>query len=472
MTTSPRTTNPYAALPRTDDLLAAAAPLVAVHGRVDVKHALAAALDGARTAIAAGAPAPSTTSLVDAAAGHLARTRAAGPRRVVNAAGVVVHTNLGRAPLTPAAVHAVVAAAGYCDLEYDLGDGARGSRGSHVDGLLATVVGAPDAMAVNNCAAALVLVLAGLAAGREVCVSRGHLVEIGGSFRLPEIMAASGARLVEVGTTNRTRATDYASGTDVAALLTVHPSNFTQEGFVTQPDLAEVAAVARDRGIPLVHDAGSGLVTAAADGPLAGEVSMAEALAQGADLVLASGDKLLGGPQAGLIAGRADLVGQLRRHPLARALRLDKLRLAALNATLRGHLRGEGSAVQTLLADLPGLHGRVEAMARRVGGEVEASTTMVGGGSAPGVGVPSPVVVLAQRDLTAALRRHDPPVIARVHRGATLLDLRTVAPEDDEVVASAILAALAEPPASPDQPDRADHPNRRPTMIEDGAAPA
>lgn len=437
---NPPTSNPFAALPRTDDVLASAGDLVAAHGREGVKAAITAALDGARRAIADGAPPATAGELLRTAAAHLADRRAPGPRRVINAAGIVVHTNLGRAPLHPEAVQAVIDAAGYCDLEYDLDAGARGSRGSHVDALLADAVGAEDAMAVNSCAAALVLALAALAGGRRVPVSRGHLVEIGGSFRLPEVMAASGAVLVEVGTTNRTRAADYDVPGDAAALLLVHPSNFTQAGFVEQPAIGEVAAVARRRGIPLLHDAGSGLLLDAPDGPLADEVSMAGALAGGADLVMASGDKLLGGPQAGLLAGRADLVQQLRRHPLARAVRLDKLRLAALNATLRVHLRGEDTPVARALGDRPDLADRVEALAATLGGRVEEATTMVGGGSAPGVGVGSPVVVLDRDDLADALRRHDPPVVVRVTGGRTIIDLRTVDVADDVVIEQAVRA--------------------------------
>ncbi len=433
--------NPFAALPRTDDLLDRAQDLRETYGYDDVKTALGRGLDAARAAIADGglADADDVEGWVLATAStDLAARRRGGPRRVVNAAGVVVHTNLGRAPLSAEAVAAVVGATGWCDLEYDLADGRRGSRGAHVDGLLADHVGAEDAMVVTNCAAALVLVLSVLAAGRQVPVSRGQLVEIGGSFRLPEIMAASGARLLEVGTTNRTRAADYEAGDDVALLLTVHPSNFTQSGFVASPDLPAVAKVARRRGVPLVHDAGSGLPRDA-EGPLAGELSMAAARARGADLVLASGDKLLGGPQAGLIAGRADLVARLRTAPLSRALRVDKLRLAALNATLRAHLRGEPSTVAAVLAPDGSLEDRCRALATSVGGEVVEATTMVGGGSAPGVGVASPVVsVPGGRAVAEALRRHDPPIIGRVVDDRVLLDLRTVDPVDDDTIIRAL----------------------------------
>lgn len=444
--------NPFAMLPRVDDVVEAAAGLVATHGRDAVVQAVRLVLEEARAAVADGAAPMSAAEAVAATGRHLAGLLRPGPRRVINAAGVVIHTNLGRAPLSEAAVAAMVDAAGYTDLEVDLETGRRGSRGSHVDALLAAAVDAPDAMVVNSCAAALVLVLATLAAGREVVVSRGHLIEIGGSFRLPDIMAASGARLVEVGTTNRTHQRDYLQGDDVAALLTVHPSNFAQEGFVTSPDTATVAAVAARRGIPLVHDAGSGLLRPSDHPALADEPSMQAALADGADLVVASGDKLLGGPQAGLVAGRGDLVQACRRHPLARALRVDKLRLAALSATLVEHLHGRGSLVGAMITADHDLDARTAAMAGAVGAEVAQDRTMIGGGAAPGVGVPGPVVRLShpRPDRVAArLRADDPPVVARVHDGALLIDLRTVAPDDDAVVTASLHRAIAASLAGP-----------------------
>ncbi|MEE8601910.1 L-seryl-tRNA(Sec) selenium transferase [Euzebya tangerina] len=434
-------------LPRMDVLLADAAALVERHGQAPTKDALAAATTAAREQLLAGGLSADRDELTawirGRAAEALADDSRPGPRRVINAAGVVVHTNLGRAPLAEEVVAAIVGATGYCDLEYELASGARGSRGTHVDALLAELVGAEDGVVVNNCASALVLVLATFAAGRQVPVSRGHLVEIGGSFRLPEIMEASGAQLREVGTTNRTRARDYGVEGDTALVLTVHPSNFTQAGFVTQPPLSAVAEVARSVGVPLVHDAGSGLLVPAEEGPLAGEVSMAEALADGADLVLASGDKLLGGPQAGLIAGRGDLIQQLRSAPLMRALRLDKLRLAGLRAALLAHRRDGHSAVQSTLATDPELPARVERLATRLDGRVVEVTTMIGGGSAPGVGVPSPAVALPdpKGELADSLRLGDPPVVVRVNEGRALIDLRTVTPADDDVIAAAVEAA-------------------------------
>ncbi len=435
------------ALPRVDDVVARGAELVARYGRRATTDAVRAALDAARESVAAGGDVPDGDALLADAAARLAGARRGGPRRVINAAGVIVHTNLGRAPLSAAAIAAIVEAAGACDLEIDLATGRRGSRGVFVDGLLAEATGAEDALAVNSCAAALVLVLAALAGGRDVVVSRGELVEIGGSFRLPDIMAAAGVRLAEVGTTNKTRAEDYAEAPgDVALLLKVHPSNFAQSGFTESVGVAELADVARSRGVPLVHDCGSGLLDAAPLETLLDEPTLTGSLRDGADLVLASGDKLLGGPQAGLIAGRADLVDACRSHPLARAVRLDKLRIAALVATLESHLRGSAAA------DLPvwaALHAdvteRTGALAAAVNAEVVESLTLVGGGSAPGAGLSGPVVRLAHRRpdaVAAALRTGTPAVLVRVEGGAVLVDLRTVAPADDALVAERLLAAL------------------------------
>ncbi len=438
-----------AALPRVDALVAAAPQLVSAHGRAAATDALRAAVDRARATVMEGrGDVPAVEDLVAAAGADLAARRPGPPRRVVNAAGVVVHTNLGRAPLSQAARRAVDEAAGYCDLEYDLATGARGARGARLEPLLAEATGAQAGIAVNNAAAALVLVLAALAAGREVLVSRGELVEIGGSFRLPEIMAAAGVTLVEVGTTNRTRAGDYHAGSDVALLLKVHPSNYRISGFVEEANVAQLAAVAgRHHGVPLVHDVGSGLLHDASDRALAGEPSVAASLRDGADLVICSGDKLLGGPQAGLVVGRIDLVASCARHPLARALRLDKLRVAALVATLEAHLRGAVEEVPVwaaLRADRAALDRRAAALADRVGGTVTEGVTLVGGGSAPGQGVASPVVRLVcprPDEVARELRDGAPPIVVRVADDAVEVDLRTVDPADDQVVAERLTAA-------------------------------
>jgi L-seryl-tRNA(Ser) seleniumtransferase len=449
-----------------DVLLQRSAGLTGTYGRQPVVAALRASLDRRRDLVLEGSrveqvlpagqdsPAePEASRIVTEAAAALERERPRPPRRVINATGVIVHTNLGRAPLSDAAVQAVVAASGYCDLEYDLEHGQRGSRGASVDPLLAAVCGAPAATAVNNAASALVLVLTALGSGRGVAVSRGELIEIGGSFRLPDIMAAAGARLVEVGTTNRTRAGDYRTAEDIGLLLRMHPSNYRIVGFTEAPSVGELADIAAERGVPLVYDVGSGLVADRTEPWVGDEPSMRSALAQGADLVIASGDKLLGGPQAGLIAGREDLVAACRRHPLARALRLDKLRVAALVATLDAHARGHADAEvpvwSMLTADPDDLTRRSRALAARArGAVVEQGTSVPGGGSAPGVGIPGPVVRLPAAEpgtAAARLRGGEPPVVVRVDAGDLVIDLRTVPTADDPVVHEAVSGLLDAP---------------------------
>lgn len=369
-------------------------------------------------------------------------------RRVINATGVVLHTNLGRAPLAPEVARAVAELAeGYSTLELDLERGERGERLQGVAGPLAELCGAEAALAVNNNAAATLLMLTGLAAGREVVVSRGELVEIGGSFRVPEVITAGGARLREVGTTNRTRVADYAAalGPETAAILRVHPSNFRVVGFTEQPDRAGLAALARDRGVLLLEDLGSGALVEGL-----GEPTVREVLGTGVDLVSFSGDKLLGGPQAGLLAGRADLVRRLRRHPLYRALRLDRLVLGALEATLRGYLAGRMPlAVELLRRDPDALRATAEAWAealRARGLRAHAAPDLgyAGAGSRPGEGLPTTVVVVEVPDPDAAaarLRAGRPPVVARVREAAVRVDPRTVLPGEGEPLLDALVAA-------------------------------
>jgi len=361
-------------------------------------------------------------------------------RRVVNATGVVLHTNLGRAPLAPEAVARMVDAAGYANLELRLSTGARGGRDDAVDEHVRALTGCEAAFAVNNGAAAALLALAALAAGREVIVSRGELVEIGGGFRVPEVLAQSGCRLVEVGTTNRTRTDDYrrAMGPATAALLRVHRSNFALTGFVEDAPMPDVAALAHEADVSLLYDQGTGDPSA-----------VRQAFTDGADLVLFSGDKLLGGPQAGIVAGRRALVDAARRHPLARALRVDKLRLAALEATLAlWRTRGEGAIpVQRMLAeDADSVRARAQAVAEGAGGEVVQVAAAAGGGTLPERDLPSFAVRLSGPHpdaLAAALRTGEPAVVARVEDDAVLLDARTVAPGEIEELRSAIRAALA-----------------------------
>ncbi|HEV8249680.1 MAG TPA: L-seryl-tRNA(Sec) selenium transferase [Gaiellaceae bacterium] len=381
-------------------------------------------------------------------AAELERIRRPRLRRVVNATGVIVHTNLGRAPLPAAALERVGAAArGYSNLEYDLAEGTRGSRQDHCAELLRRLTGAEAAVVVNNNAAAVLLALAALAAGREVVVSRGELIEIGDGFRIPDVLVRSGARLVEVGTTNRTRAADYetAIGPDTAVLLRVHQSNFRLVGFEERPTLRELAAVAARHGLPLVDDLGSGRLLASNSLLLADEPTAREALAEGADLVCFSGDKLLGGPQAGIVVGRADLVERLRRHPLQRALRADKLALAALEGTLGLYLdparaRREVPVLRMLTEPADEVRARAERLARLVGGEVEATAARVGGGALPLAELES-FACAVEEELAAPLRAGEPPVVGIVRDGRLLLDCRTLTEAEVDEVAEAVAAA-------------------------------
>lgn len=360
---------------------------------------------------------------------------------VLNATGVLVHTNLGRAPLSPAAVAAVVAAAGTTDVELDLGTGRRGARGEGaIAALLAAVPAAEAALVVNNCAAALALVATALGQGPELVLARGELVEIGDGFRIPELLTATGARLREVGTTNRVTLADYrgALGPDTGAVLKVHPSNFVVRGFTRQVEVGELAAALAGTGVPLVADVGSGLLRP--HPLLPDEPDLQSTLAAGADVVLASGDKLLGGPQAGLVLGRAEVVQRLRRHPMYRALRVDKTTLAALEATLRGPL----PPVQEMLAaDLDGLRARARALAGRLGAAgIDAvaadADARVGGGGAPEHPLPSAAVSLLP-SFADPLRLGSPPVVGYVENDRTLLNLRSLPPSADDALAAAVL---------------------------------
>jgi L-seryl-tRNA(Ser) seleniumtransferase len=366
------------------------------------------------------------------------------PRRVLNATGVVVHTNLGRAPLAPSARDAVTAAAeGYSNLELDLGTGERGSRHDHVEGLLREVTGAEAALVVNNCAAAVLLAAAALAGpGREVVVSRGQLIEIGGGFRIPEVVAQAGARLVEVGTTNRTRLGDYASALndETGAILRAHPSNFRTLGFTEEVEIEALCSL----GSPVIDDVGSGVL---ADGleVLADEPAVRRSIRAGAALVCFSGDKLLGGPQAGVMVGTREAVHACRRHPLARAVRIDKLSLAALHATLALYRDPElARAELPVLAMLDVAPEELEARARRLAegceGEVVASTAKVGGGALPLLELPGPAVALDVA-LVEPLRAGDPPVIGRISDGRLLLDVRTLTDDEADLAAAAVRAA-------------------------------
>jgi len=395
-----------------------------------------AVLDRAREEIRTGADPGDLATRVRA---EIAAARAPALRRVVNATGVIAHTNLGRAPLAAEALDRVQAAAGsYSNLEFDLARGARGSRQDHVAPILRRLTGAEAALVVNNNAAAVLLALAALAEGREVLVSRGELIEIGDGFRIPDVLARSGAHLREVGTTNRTRAADYdhAVGPNTALLLRVHQSNFRVVGFTEHPTVGELADVARKHGLPLVDDQGSGALVAFADEPTA-----RESLAAGADLVCFSGDKLLGGPQAGIIVGRAELVERLRRHPLQRALRADKLTLAALEATLALYLDAPERipVVRMAREDAAVVRERAERLASLVGGDVEETVARAGGGALPLAELPS-FACAVEEPLAEKLRAADPAVVAVVRDGRTLLDCRTIADGEVETVAAAVHA--------------------------------
>jgi L-seryl-tRNA(Ser) seleniumtransferase len=364
-------------------------------------------------------------------------------RRVLNATGVIVHTNLGRAPLARAALERIEdVARGYSNLEYDLTSGTRGSRQDHPADILRRLTGAEAALVVNNNAAAVMLALAALAEGRDVLVSRGELIEIGDGFRIPDVLARSGARLREVGTTNRTRAADYENAItdDTAVLLRVHQSNFRVVGFTEQPTVRALAKVAVSHNLPLVDDLGSGVLVELTDEP-----SAKESLAAGADLVTFSGDKLLGGPQAGIIVGRADLVERLRKHPLQRALRADKLTLAALEGTLALYLdparaEREIPVLRMLKEDAGVVRARAEQLASLVGGTVEETVARVGGGALPLAEIPS-FACAVEEELATPLRSNEPPVVGIVRDGKLLLDCRTLTDDDVHEVAQAVAAA-------------------------------
>ena len=425
-------------LPSVDEL-AADERLASTGPRALVIAAVRSALARAREEIQAGADPGDLIGRVE-----LELAAARGPRlqRAINATGVIVHTNLGRAPLAQEALERVTAVArGYSNLEYDLGEGGRGSRQDHVAPILRRLTGAEAALVVNNNAAAVLLALAALAEGREVLVSRGELIEIGDGFRIPDVLARSGAHLHEVGTTNRTRAADYerAIGPETALLLRVHQSNFRVVGFTEQPRLAELVRVGRAHGIPVVDDLGSGVLVELEDEP-----SARDALAAGAGLVCFSGDKLLGGPQAGIVVGRGELVERLRRHPLQRALRADKLTLAALEATLALYLDPERAAreipVLRMLAEpANAVRARAERLAGLVGGDVEQTVGRVGGGALPLAELPS-FACSVEEELAARLRDADPPVVALIRDGRCVLDCRTIAAAEVEEVARAVTA--------------------------------
>ena len=430
--------------------------------------ALRVAADAMRQAIASGLDAGTHTAVADAIETR-ARERLNGLfqpslRRVINATGVIIHTNLGRAPLAASAVARVAEIArGYSSLEYDLDRGARGRRDVHAEALLCRLTGAEAAVVVNNNAAATMIALAALASGREVIVSRGELVEIGGGFRVPDVMAQSGAILREVGTTNKTRAADYAAAISekTALILRVHPSNFRIDGFTERPSLPQLVSVGKKFSIPVAEDLGSGELRSASEvhamssrSASEGEPTVVGSLADGVGVCCFSGDKLLGGPQAGIIVGRRAMIDRIRTHPLMRALRVDKLTYAALEATLVEYAAGRADQTVPVRRMLAMTADDVRARAERVAAQINAtgawhatladSASAVGGGSAPGVALPTTVIALTH-DVHSAdaieqrLRAADPPVIGRIEADQVLLDLRTVLSEDEDGLARAIV---------------------------------
>lgn len=384
------------------------------------------------------------------------REKLRGLRRVINATGVMLHTNLGRAPLSDAAREALAEASGYCNLEYDLATGQRGRRGARAEDLIADLTGAEAALVVNNCAGAALLVLSTLARDGETIVSRGELVEIGGDFRVPDVMTQSGTRLVEVGTTNRTRLSDYrrAISENTRLIMRVHTSNYRIVGFTKTPDLRELKELAHGAGLFLYEDAGSGSLKDLRPFGIEGEPVISESIAAGADVVSFSGDKLLGGPQAGLVVGRSEMIERMRRHPLYRALRADKLRLSALEATLEAYRRGEQNPTQQMIASTADQIGaRSQDLINRIKDRIPVTITLktipgesaVGGGSAPTSPLPTTLICVSDSKRTAnqieaALRHSRPAVLVRILQDQVVLDLRTVAVGEETALEGAILA--------------------------------
>lgn len=438
--------NPYRQLPAVDELVQSTSGPVPHALLVEIARET---LDRARSAISEGSEYDVHEQFELSVR---AMQRSAGVP-VTNATGVLLHTNLGRAPWPAAAAQAAATAATtYSNVELDLESGERSRRGSYLSRLLVSLTGAEDAMVVNNNAAALLLAMSATSSGRAVPVARGELIEIGGSYRLPDVIEASGARLVEIGTTNRTRIGDYETATQLhecGSILKVHPSNYRVEGFTGEASLESLAALARQRDLPLIFDIGSGLLdseTPWLDTPtpdwLRGEPAARQAVSAGADLVTFSGDKLLGGPQAGVIVGSAEAVETLRRHPLARALRIDGATIAALTSTLHIYARGEASQLpfwRKALSDPSDIEGRAKKLADALGAELEPGSSTVGAGSVPGMTIPTTLVVLRGEDhLFQHLLARDQPILTRREHGSLVIDLRTVDPDEDDNLIEAI----------------------------------
>ncbi len=447
-------------LPSVDRVMASdgVAALAEAHSRDWVVEVVREQLDQARQKVRQGGKAPDAGELADAVCREVAGMTRVSPRRVINATGVVIHTNLGRAPLSRAAIEAMSQAAqGYSDLELDLATGRRGSRQAHLQSLLRRLTGAEAALAVNNNASAVMLGLSALASGKDVIVPRGEAVEIGGGFRVPDVLEQSGARLIDVGTTNRTYVRDYEDAVteNTGTFLKVHASNFRVEGFTATVEPGDLVGLGERLGIPVLHDVGSGALLPTEVYGLAHEPTPQESVAAGMGLVFFSGDKLLGGPQAGIIVGKADLVQRLERHPLARAMRIDKLSMTALTATLLHYLRGEAlqeiPVWRMISAPESAVRERAERWRAMIGpsSEVVSSRSAIGGGSLPGETLPSWSLALrypadqgGPEALTRRLRDGSPPVMARIDAGRVLLDPRTVLPEEEMGLVRVLSGAL------------------------------
>ena len=450
-------------LPSVERVVNADSLVVAVdaHGREMVVELAREALDGARKKVLEGGAAPAGQEIVEAVLSLMVNLAEPSPRPVINATGVVIHTNLGRAPLSDAALAAADAVGrGYSDLEIDLGTGRRGSRQAHLQSLLRRLTGAEAALAVNNNASALLLGLSALAASREVIVSRGEAVEIGGGFRIPDVLRQSGCTLVDVGTTNRTYVRDYADAMSdrTGAFLKAHASNFRVEGFTAFVDERDLVALGETSGVPVLHDVGSGALLPTERYGLAHEPTPQESIAAGVGLVFFSGDKLLGGPQAGIVVGKRDLVAQLERHPLARAVRIDKMSLASLTATLAHYVMGEAETTvpvwRMISASAEDVRSRAERWsatlaASQITTRVDPARSAIGGGSLPGETLPSwaltidPPADRSPESVLSALRQQPTPMIARIEDDAVRLDPRTVLPEQDGDVIQALAGVLA-----------------------------
>lgn len=454
-------------LPSIDFLLQQSGGLITEYGRSLTVQALRTTLEAARGGVQAGGETPSNESILSQAESRLAGWTRPTLEPVINATGVILHTNLGRAPLSKSAMEAMLAASsGYVNLEFDLNTGKRGSRLIHAEALLKQLTGAEAAVVVNNCASAVLLVLSALARGKRVILPRSQLVEIGGGFRIPDVMKQSGAKLVEIGTTNKVRIADYeealfasSSISSIRSLasssvfMRVHRSNFRIIGFTEEPSLAAMVETAHKHGAILIDDLGSGTLIDVVRYGMAHEPTVQESLAAGVDVVMFSGDKLLGGPQAGIILGRADLLAKIKKHPLARAVRADKTRLAALSATLIHYLKDEAEReipIWQMIAQTPEcIRARAEAWKTELGcGQVIPAESTVGGGSLPGENLSTFVLSLSVKSSSkflAKLRKHIPPIIARAEDDQVLLDPRTVLPDQEPT----LLAALSEDLRSP-----------------------